>query len=153
LPASDAGLAASLAGLLAVQASLRHRFDDFRQAFARRDEEAYRAALADFEGHLRAWTSASERAIVPAAGRAGIPGRDAIRELRLEYVQLRELTRYLLSLVTGRAKIADVLGIAENLERRLAAHEGGLADVYYPACAATLTAEEWGVLREAAPPP
>ena len=153
MPESDPRLVPSLAGLVAVQGSLRARFDDFRQALDRRDEEAYRAALADFEARLRRWTNAAERVIVPAAGRAAIPGRDAIRELRLEYVQLRELTRYLLSLVTERGGIGDVLGIAENLERRLAAHEKGLSDVYYPACAAALTAEEWGILRDAAPPP
>jgi len=153
LPESEARLAPSLAALIAAQASLRHRFDDFRQALDRRDEAAYRAALADFEEHLRRWTSASESVIVVAAGRVGITGQDPVRELRLEYVQLRELTRYLLSLVTGRAKIADVLGIAENLERRLAAHEKGLSDVYYPACAPVLTPEEWEILRDEAPPP
>ena len=153
MPESEARLDPSLAGLRSVQESLRTRFDDFRQALDRRDEEAYRAALADFEERLRRWTGAAEGVIVVAAGRAGIAGQDPARELRLEYVQLRELSRYLLALVVERAKIADVLGIAENLERRLAAHEKGLSDVYYPACAAILTAEEWRMLGDAAPPP
>ena len=68
-------------------------------------------------------------------------------------MQLRELTRYLLSLVAERAPIADVLGLTDNLSRRLAAHERDLEEVYYPACAPALTAEEWTLLGDAAPPP
>lgn len=153
MPESEERLDASLEGLVGVQNALRARFEDFRQALSRRDGEAYRAALADFELVLRRWTLAAERAIGAASGRAAIPGPDPARELRLEYVQVRELTRYLLSLVTERAPIADVLGLAENLSRRLAAHERDLEEVYYPACARVLTAEEWRVLRDAAPPP
>jgi hypothetical protein len=153
LPESESPLEPTLAGLLAVEASLERRFDDFRQALERRDEEAYRLALSDFEAALRRWTIAGERVAVSAAGRVEIAGRDPVRELRLEYVQLREVARYLLSLVMERAKIADVLGIAENLSRRLSAHSRDLEIVYYPAWAPTLTTDEWRVLREAAPPP
>lgn len=153
MPESETFLEPSLAGLLGVQGALRARFEDFRQALSRRDEEAYRAALADFERALRRWTLAAERVVGPASGRAAIPGPDPARELRLEYVQVRELARYLLALVTERAPIADVLGLTENLSRRLAAHEKDLEEVYYPACAPMLTAEEWGALRDAAPPP
>jgi hypothetical protein len=153
LPESEPGLEPTVAGLLDVETSLRRRFDDFRQALERRDEEAYRVALTDFEGALRRWTIAGERVVASAAGRVEIAGRDPARELRLEYVQLRELARYLLSLVTEHEKIADVLGIAENLSRRLSAHARDLEIVYYPACAPTLTTDEWRVLREAAPPP
>jgi hypothetical protein len=67
-------------------------------------------------------------------------------------VQVRELTRHLLSLVTERAPIADILGLTENLSRRLAAHERDLEEVYHPACAPILTPEEWTLLGEAAPP-
>jgi hypothetical protein len=152
LPESDSRLEPSLDGLFAVQASLNGRFEDFRQALSRRDEEAYRLALSDFDACLRRWTNAAESVVVPAAGRAEIPGPDPGRELRVEYVQLRELSRYLLSLVAERAKIADVLGIAENLSRRLAAHGRDLETVYYPACAAIFTPQDWRVLADAAPP-
>jgi hypothetical protein len=152
LPESEGRLEPTLEGLVGVQSSLRARFDDFRQALSRRDEEAYRVALADFEAALRRWTIAGERVVGAASGRAPIPGPDPSRELRLEYVQLRELARYLLALVTERAPIADVLGLAENLSRRLDAHERDLEEVYYPACAPLLTPDEWRALAGAAPP-
>ena len=152
MPESEGRLEPTLEGLVGAQGALRARFDDFRRALSRRDEEAYRVALADFEAVLRRWTVAGERVVGAASGRAPIPGPDPSRELRLEYVQLRELARYLLSLVTERAPIADVLGIAENLSRRLHAHERDLRDVYYPACAPMFTPEEWHALADAAPP-
>jgi hypothetical protein len=46
-----------------------------------------------------------------------------------------------------------VQGLVENLERRLAAHESEMERVYYPAAAPLLTAEEWRILSESAPPP
>ena len=83
--------------------------------------------------------------------RARIAGRDPQRELRLEWVQLRELTRYLLSQVNDRAPIGDILGFTENLERRFAAHESEMENVYYPVSAEILTSEEWETLVRAAP--
>ena len=153
MPGSEPRLEPTLEGLVAVQNALRARFADFRQALSRRDEEAYRVALADFEAALRRWSIAGERVVGAASGRAPIPGPDPSRELRLEYVQLRELARYLLSIVLERKPNADVLGLTENLERRLDAHERDLREVYYPACAPILTPEEWRALADAAPPP
>jgi hypothetical protein len=144
---------ASLDLLLSAQRALRSRFDDFRRALDRRDEAAYRMALADFHGCLKRWTEAGERSLMPALARVEIPGRDPQRELRLEYVQLRELARYLLSQIAERAPLADVLGLVENLERRLSAHESEMEKVYYPSAAPLLTSEEWLLLTESAPPP
>jgi hypothetical protein len=107
--------------------------------------------LTDFHDCLRRWTEAEEKALLPAILRTPIPGRDPHRELRLEWVQLRELTRYLLSQINDRARMADILGFAENLARRFAAHESDLQTIYYPAAASALTAEEWTLLAEAAP--
>ena len=139
--------------LLAVAAGLRSRFDDFRRALDRREDEAGRIALADFHAQLSRWTTAEERVLLPALARASFPGRDPQRELKLEYVQIRELTRYLLSQIGERAPLADVLGLVENLERRLAAHESEMEKVYYPGAASLLTPEEWQLLGDAAPPP
>ncbi|PYQ67551.1 MAG: hypothetical protein DMF54_04000 [Acidobacteria bacterium] len=139
--------------LLAVAAGLRSRFDDFRRALDRREDEAGRIALADFHAQLSRWTAAEERVLLPALARASFPGRDPQRELKLEYVQIRELTRYLLSQIGERAPLADVLGLVENLERRLAAHESEMEKVYYPGAASLLTPEEWQLLGDAAPPP
>lgn len=66
-------------------------------------------------------------------------------------MQLRELTRMLASLDDEPMKISDMLGLAENLSRRLTAHSAGLETVYYPAAAPALTPEEWKVLSKAAP--
>jgi len=138
--------------LLAAQKALRSRFDDFRAALDRRDEAAFRVALADFHEHLRRWTATEERVLLPALSRTSFPGRDPKRELELEYVQIRELTRYLLAQIDERATIADVLGLAENLGRRLAAHQAEMEKVYYPTAATLLTPEERRLLTEAAPP-
>jgi hypothetical protein len=143
----------SARGLRDAQAALRSRFEDFRRALDRRDEEAYRLGLTDFHDCLRRWTEAQEKALLPAILRAGIPGRDPQRELRLEWVQLRELTRYLLSQINDRAPLADILGFAENLERRFAAHEADLESVYFGAAAPLLTAGQLKTLLDAAPPP
>ncbi len=138
--------------LLSAQRALRSRFEDFRGALARRDEEAYRVALADFHACLRRWTEAEERALLPAVLRAGLAGRDTRRELSLEWVQLRELSRFLLDQVAGRAPISDILGLADNLGRHLAAHEAEAESVSYPAAARGLTAGEWEILQDATPP-
>lgn len=136
----------------AAQRGLRARFDDFRRAFDRRDEAAYRLAIADFHDNLCRWTAAEERALLPALRRTEIPGRDPQRELSLEYVQLRELTRNIRLGIENRAPMADLLGFIENLSRRLEAHELGNAGVYHPAAAALLTAEERRTLEAGSPP-
>ncbi len=138
--------------LVAIQKTLRSRFEEFRGALERRDEAAYRMALADFHEHLRRWSAAEERVLLPALARASFAGRDPQRELKLEYVQIRELTRYLLSQIDERAPMSDVLGLVENLERRLTAHESEMENVYYPTAATLLTPEERRHLSEAAPP-
>jgi len=143
----------ALSVLLSAQSALRTRFDDFRQALERRDEEAYRMALTDFHEKWKVWTAAEERVLLPVLARTTIPGRDPQRELRLEYVQIRELNRYLLSQIVERVPMGDVLGIAENLERRLSAHESEMETVYYPTAAPLATQDEIRILRDAAPPP
>ena len=130
--------------------SLRLRFDDFRQAFERRDEPAYRLALADFHDRLCDWTAAEESLLVPALRRAGFADRDPRRELLLEYVQLRELTRQIRLGIESRAPISDLHGLVENLARRLEAHERGNRDVYYPTAARVLTDEETRALEDPA---
>jgi hypothetical protein len=141
----------ALADLHAAQRELRARFDDFRQAFDRRDEAAYRLAIADFHERLCRWTAGEERALLAALRRASLPDRDPQRELSLEYVQLRELTRQVRLLTEARGPLVDILGFVENLSRRLDAHELGNAGVYYPAAAPLLTPEERRTLRDAAP--
>ena len=137
--------------LLNAQRSLRSRFDEFRLALQRENRTAAEVALDDFEKTFRRWTEAEEKALMPALVRAEITGRDVRRELRLEYVQIRELTRFLLQQIREGIRTSDLGGYVENLERRLSAHEGEMQRVYYPAAEKTLTADEWKILDEAQP--
>jgi hypothetical protein len=143
----------SLEGLLSVSQALRSRFQDFRQALDRRDVEAYRMGLDDFHRQLVRWTRAEEEALLPAIMRSGVSGRDPGRELRLQWVQVRELTRYLREQLHSNASMGDILGFAENLGRRLDAHLSEMEGVYYLAATPQLTETEWKALSEAAPPP
>ncbi len=145
--------ARSLEWLLAGQRALRSRFDDLARALRRNDATALDVALQDFERHLVRWTEAEEQALLPAVARVVIPGRDPRRELRLEYVQIRELTRFLARQREDRIRPSDLLGFLENLDRRLHAHEREMQSVYYPVAAGSLTAEEWSVLEGARPDP
>jgi hypothetical protein len=137
--------------LLAAQRALRSRFDDFQHALRNENRAAMEVAIADFEEHLRRWTDAEEKALVPAVLRAQIAGRDARRELRIEYVQIRELTRYIAQQIAERLPSMNITGYVENLDRRLHAHEGEMEKVYYPAAAPLLTDEEWAVLDAVRP--
>jgi hypothetical protein len=137
--------------LLAAQRALRDRFDDFFRAMQRENALAAGVALDDYLRHLRVWTEAEEKALLPALERAAIPGRNVRYELRLEYVQLRELTRFLLQQLQEGIRPTHLLGYADNLSRRLRAHEKEMGEVYYPVAAPGLTEEEWGILSAAVP--
>jgi hypothetical protein len=141
----------SVLWLLGAQRALRNRFDDFLQALKRNDRTAVDVALLDFEKQLERWTEAEERALLPALGRGEIPGRDPRRELRLEYVQIRELTRYLVRQIGEGIRPADLAGFADNLDRRLRVHQIGMEQVYYPVAEPILTPDEWSVLEAARP--
>lgn len=143
--------ARSLEWLLEGQRALRDRFDDLARALRRNDKTALDVALADFEHHLRRWTEAEEKALIPAVARVEIPGRDPRRELRLEYVQIRELTNFLVRNRENKVRPEELVGYLENLDRRLTAHERGNASVYFPVAAGSLTDEEWAVLEAVRP--
>ena len=138
-----------MTNLLDAQRALRGRFDEFLLTLQRENATAAEIALADFEKHFRRWTEAEEQALIPALERARIPGRDVRRELRLEYVQVRELTRFLLQQIREGIRLGDLAGYVENLQRRLRAHESEMEQVYYPAAESMLTPEEWVVLEKA----
>ena len=137
--------------MLSTQRALRSRFDDFRQALRRENRMAMEVALVDFERHFRRWTDAEERSLVPALLRAEIAGRNPQRELRLEYVQIRELTRFLLQQLGEGVRSSHLIGYVDILDRRLHAHEKDMGQVYYPADEERLTDEEWTALQSARP--
>ena len=118
--------------LLGAQHALRDRFEDFFRAMQRENALAAAVALDDYERHLRRWTEAEEQALMPALLRAALPGRNVRYELRLEYVQLRELTRFLLQQLQEGIRPSHLLGYTQNLARRLQAHEQQMSDIYYP---------------------
>ncbi|HSP32891.1 MAG TPA: hypothetical protein VLU46_01090 [Thermoanaerobaculia bacterium] len=136
--------------LLAVQRSLRSRFDDFRLAAQRQNATAAEVALDDFERHFTRWTEAEEQALIPALERAHVERRDVRRELRLEFVQIRELTRFVLQQIREGVRLDDLRGYIANLDSRLHAHELGMERTYIPA--AQLNEEETRVLEAARPP-
>jgi hypothetical protein len=138
--------------LLATQRALRSRFDEFKLAFQRANTTAMGVALRDFEAHLVRWTEAEEKSLVPAVVRAGIEGRDPKRELRLQYVQIRELTRFIVLQIAEGAPLRDLNGYVENLDRRLHAHESEMERVYYAPASEHMTDEEWRSLESARPP-
>lgn len=141
----------SLAWLVAGQKALRSRFDELARVIRQNDPTAADVALNDFERHLLRWTEAEENALLPAIVRTYIAGRDPRRELRLEFVQLRELTHFLQRQRGDRVRLPDLLGYLDNLNRRLTAHEREMASVYYPVAASTLTDAEWEILEKARP--
>jgi len=108
-------------------------------------------ALDDFARHLRRWTQAEERSLVPALARSPDSPRHGPRELKVELVQVRELTRFLVEQVGSHSSLADVLGLIENLDRRLSAHERELFSSYFPTAFGNLSEAEWADLRENAP--
>ncbi len=137
--------------LAAAQRALRNRFDDFQKAFERRDEAAARVAIVDFHARLREWAAALEATLLPALAAASSPRRDLQRELTLDFVQLRELTRYLIEQISQRAALSDILGLIQNLDRRLAAHASQMETVYTAAAVKILGPEAWGSLKRACP--
>jgi hypothetical protein len=141
----------SIEFLLDAQRALRSRFNEFMLAVQRINATAAEIALADFEKHLRAWTEAEERALIPALQRTEIPGRDVRRELRLEYVQIRELTRFILQQISEGTRPNTLTGYIDNLDRRLHAHEAEMEKVYYPAAEKSLSEKEWQILELAKP--
>ena len=140
----------TLEDLRGAQRALRGRFEAFQAALHPGEGADTLCALESFNALLFRWTDAEEAAVLPAVLRAGIPGRDARRELGLEWTQLRELTRHLFSRIADGAPRPEILGFADNLARRFAAHESEMVRVYYPAAAAALLPAEWALLEEKA---
>lgn len=153
MPAAGDRAGISGAVLGDAQRALRNRFDDFQKAFERRDEAAARVAILDFHARLREWTAALESTLLPALAAASSPRRDLQRELSLDFVQLRELTRYLIEQIADRAALSDILGLIQNLDRRLLAHASQMETVYVGAATAVLTPEGWRSLEKARPDP
>jgi hypothetical protein len=128
--------------LLAPQRRLRASLAAFRRALEPNDRSAMELCLCEFELGQRRRIELELRVLQPVLARVPFAARDARRELELQYVQLRELTRHLAVRIASNAPLGEIMGFAENLDRRLAAHESELESVYYPAALAALSAED-----------
>lgn len=128
-----------LHALLAPQRALRARHEAFRRALRAGDRVTAELELGAFELGMRRRIELESRVLLPALAQVAVPGRDARRELVMQYVQLRELLRNLAQRIASAAPPSEILGFADNLERRLSAHETELATVYYPAAWSALS--------------
>jgi hemerythrin superfamily protein len=106
------------------------RLDElFGRFLAAQDREAAGRAIGDFDAALRRHTELEEEHLYPAAPggklspRAEESERDRLfRELRLEHVQIRELSGMMVRQLGGTGGAAAARGLAANLARRWDAH-------------------------------
>lgn len=103
-------------------------FGRFLAALHASDAAAARDTIAAFDAALRHHTAFEEERLYPqaAAGRLDAPARETerkrlFRELRLEHVQVRELSGMLVRIVTEKGLDA-ARGLTSNLARRWDAH-------------------------------
>jgi hypothetical protein len=130
---SEAAAGPDVHALFAPQRALRERFEAFRRALDAGDRVATEIVLLEFERGLRRRIELELRVLQPALATVALPGRNARRELEMQYVQLRELVRNLAQRIAANSPRSETIGFAENLDRRLSAHEAELERVYYPA--------------------
>ena len=105
-------------------------FGGFLAAASAEDAGAAGAAIAAFDDALRRHTAfEEERLFAPSTGKLAVPESETPaellhRELRLEHVQVRELSAMIRRLVEERGDLAGALRLAGNLARRWDAHTG-----------------------------
>ena len=123
----------TLTALLERLTTEHRRLDDlFGQllaAIGAGDAAAARAASQAFDDILRSHTRTEEEEIfppVPEQRLAPSPGEDSSRrlsrELRLEHVQIRELSGMIRRILAEGARLDEIPGLAANLARRWDAH-------------------------------
>ena len=122
----DAGLRGRLTD---EHRSLDERFGRFLAAATGGDAPGAAEAIRGFDDGLRRHTALEEETVLPAptAGRLAAvadetPEERLCRELRLEHVQVRELSAMILRLLDERADLPGALRLAGNLARRWDAH-------------------------------
>jgi len=108
---------------------LDERFGGFLAAASGGDAAAAAEAIRAFDDGLRRHTALEEETILPpppdgrlAAAADETPPQRLSRELRLEHVQIRELSAMIRRLLEERADLSGALRLAGNLARRWDAH-------------------------------
>lgn len=111
--------------------ALDELFGRFLGAATGGDAPAATEAIAAFDEELRRHTALEEeRLLTPSpdgslAAREGETPRERLgRELRLEHVQVRELSAMIRRLLEEKSDVAGALRLAGNLARRWDAHTG-----------------------------
>jgi hypothetical protein len=127
MPAVDAGLRDALRR---EHGLIDELFGRFLAAATGGDAASAGAAIGAFDEALRRHTGLEEeRLLTPVSGKrtaaeAETPHERLYRELRLEHVQVRELSGMIRRLVEERGDLAGALRLAGNLARRWDAHTG-----------------------------
>ena len=93
------------------------------------DTEAARRASESFDDALRGHTREEEEEVFPAVSKQGLApsseessSRRLYRELRLEHVQIRELSGMIRRILREAVRLDEIPGLAANLARRWDAH-------------------------------
>jgi hypothetical protein len=104
-------------------------FGRFLAASAAADPQAALGAIRTFDEALRRHTAMEEENVIPAPeGRRLVPdetadaARTLYRELRLEHVQVREVSAMILRLLEEKGDLEGARRLAPNLARRWDAH-------------------------------
>lgn len=136
------------------------RLDDLFGRFlaaAGANEPAFAAqAIGEFDAALRRHTELEEEHVYPESpGRKLAPSaaegdRERLfRELRLEHVQIREVSAMMARLVVERSDLAGARALAGNLARRWDAHTGREERDAFPLLGDSIDPAGNAVLREA----
>ena len=104
-------------------------FGQLLAAMSAADAAAARAASEAFDDMLRTHTRMEEEEIFPPTPQEGLapsldedPSRKLYRELRLEHVQIRELSGMIRRLLGEGVRLEELPGLAANLARRWDTH-------------------------------
>jgi hypothetical protein len=104
-------------------------FGGFLSAAARGDAEAARRAIEEFDRELRRHTALEEERLLPKpTGHKLAPPEEEqeeerlFRELRLEHVQVREVSAMIVRQLAEKSDLAGASALAGNLARRWDAH-------------------------------
>ena len=122
----DASLAETLTSEHRV---LDELFGRFLAAVSSADVEASREAIEEFDRELRRHTAVEEERVLPAPHGHKLAPPDAEgererigRELRVEHVQVREVSAMIVRLLGERGDLDGARALAANLARRWDAH-------------------------------
>lgn len=121
--------AALLERLRAEHRRLDDLFGQLLAAMSAGDAAAAGAASQAFDETLRSHTRTEEEEIFPPVSEQGLApsldedsSRRLYRELRLEHVQIRELSGMIRRLLSEGARLDEIPGLSANLARRWDAH-------------------------------